>query len=163
MLNRKYLVLPLVLLLGQQPYVMGQDEFQSPTVSQIRARKLANQWHGKRVELQLIDGTRTAGELINASFTSIIISNAGKNVVVPLEQVESVVLPPGLPETMMVAITAGLGGALGYGLINLAHPDAQSWVAPTSAGIGALALGYWGLSVFFREIRYVLREEYNNG
>ena len=159
MLNHKLMILLLGLSLVHVPNLIGQDDFQSPTATQIRARKLANQWHGNNVELLLVDGSTTAGKLVNASFTSIMLASDGKNVIVPLEEIESVILPPGLPELMMVAVTAGLGGALGYGLISLAHPDAEDWVAPTSAGVGVLALGYWGLSMFYKDLAFVLREE----
>ena len=159
MLTKQALILLLVLVSWHIPQAMGQDEFQVPTASQIRARKLAKQWQGNRIEVRLTNGKATKGKLIDATFSSITIKRWGKKVVLPLEKIESVILPAGLPELVMVGITASLGGALGYGMASLAHPDTEDWVAQTSAGVGGLVLGYWGFRIFYQDIRYDLREE----
>lgn len=159
MLTNKFLILFLALSCWHVPQAMGQDDYRGPTASQIRARKLADQWKGSRVVVLLTNGESTKGRLINASFDSIIVSSGGRDIELPLGEVAAVILPPGLPEIAMIAVMVGVGDVLGYGLISLTHPTAEDWVAAAAAGSGGLLLGYWGHSVFYKEIRYDLREE----
>ncbi|UCH09324.1 MAG: hypothetical protein JSU61_08775, partial [Fidelibacterota bacterium] len=109
----------MIILAGAWPIpVNAQTQEETLSARNIRARKLAQHWQGEQIQLTLTDGRQLVGEFIGADFYSFTLDRKQKQVVIPIEQVATVTLKPGLMEAGLTIMSGILGGALGAGIVS---------------------------------------------
>ena len=152
--------LAILLLLTFLPLSLaGQERTLGPTPQQIRARKLADQWRGKKVIFIIESGDDIVGRPVKATFYSLTLDVNGRRIVLPIDTLSAAILRPGPPELMLSAVAGILGGALGYGAVELTIPTATSGQVQTAAAVTGILATVWGLRTFYRKIRYDLKGE----
>lgn len=153
--SRHYLA-PLLLLFLLPLSVPGQERALGPSEKQIRARKLATQWVGLKVVFILESGEVVKGRPIRANFNTITLSVNGTRSALQTDDINAIILKPGLPEILLSGVAGILGGALGYGAVQLAVPTASTGDIQIGAATVSIISMIWGIRTFFREIRYDL-------
>ncbi|MCK4577166.1 MAG: hypothetical protein KAU50_00160, partial [Candidatus Marinimicrobia bacterium] len=98
--RNRMLTLVLLLMIGPL-FLTGQQQDQAISIRNIQARKLAQHWQGKNVELLLTDGTIVKGEFVEASFYEFTLADEGGKTVIAIDEVESVAFKPGLMEAIL--------------------------------------------------------------
>lgn len=124
----------------------------------IRVRKLAQDWTGRRVRITLTDGKRVAGTFAGADLFDFKLDGFGGRKVFPIDKVKSVTLRPGLGEAVLVLVGGALGGGLTTGIIALTVDNASPETLAGGFAVGAAAGLWWGYRAFFHEVVIELSE-----
>lgn len=131
--------------------LQAQESERTTTPRQIRVRKLAQNWKGKRVELKLDDQSTESGILLDADFSNFTINQNSRKVKVLINDVVSVTLPPGPMELGLAIASGALGGGFLAGIISLTAENATNETI-TGAGLFGIAGGFWwGYTTFCQE------------
>ena len=106
----------------------------------IRVTKMATEWKGKRVTLELANGDRNSGRLLTISDGRFVLQGRDEERVrIPVDDVVSVTLRAGVPDILLGGLLGVASGAVVAGVVGLGSESAGS--ASTIGGIGGFILG----------------------
>ncbi|MBM3216835.1 hypothetical protein FJZ36_18220 [Candidatus Poribacteria bacterium] len=117
----------------------------------IRVMKLSRDWKDKTLSLELRDGSRERGKLqsvFDGKF--VLVGAADRRKEVPVDDVVSVVIHPGVSDRLLGALAGVMTGGLTYGVMNLGA-DARPSVSLGGAIAGFLAGAVAGVRFASRE------------
>lgn len=142
----------LILLMAWNPIGLpAQESGVELTPRSIRARKLAQNWQGKIIQITLTDGRLVIGRFIEADFYSFTLETGSEQVTFPIDEVKAVTLKPGIVEIGLALVSGIMGGGFGAGIIVLTVPDYTTSMMTSAAVLGGGVGLWWGYKAFYQE------------